>query len=735
VRAEGREYLRRVGPLLLATAVACSAAAFCLTNTLAEPAFEFLLHLMVFVAVGTSLVLGMRGSSGTIVGVVVIAIAVAGVTHRLAAIPGMALIYPTEVIADEDLTWATLWAWLMVGFCFMLARRQNVLFAVVAGLAIYGLIGTVNLNTAVLFGFAVFIFAVVFIWGYEHLLNVGERIPHDGRRGGDWVGVARTQALAGTLLVGVLLAVGLAVGTGLYLVGPRLYVGPGGMMRYARWMQVSLLSYGGSLNDFRVGMGPVNLPAVPAIKVEADYPALWRGAVFDYYTGSGWSRQFTDTEVLEENADGWYVVPGAEGISGTRNRQLVTMLGMEARVLYAAAKPVRARMTDESFAATRLNYRPEIDTYGVLSTSYQMVRGAQYEVISIMPPADAAVLRATPADYPPRIVERYIEQMQVQAEADLGALVAEITANARTPYDKAEAIREFLGGSCLYTTRAPAVPRGEDAASFFALKRRRGACDLFATSLAVMCRLAGVPARVATGFQVGQWDLGQRAFIPEQRDAHAWAEVYTPSTHWVAIDATPPGRYEGRSRFWAALSRGWRSFQRFWNQNLMSYDRAARRGARRWLAGAYNVVKSAIAHAWRALRQSFINLFTRGRIDMALVYLLVAAAVVDAALLAALARRTRRRKLRKEKAATPVRVRFFARLLALLKRSGVEMRDDLTAREQAAVAEARLNLPAGTIRELVDFYYAIRWGRTPVTAEKIRAAEEQVSTIAGMLKR
>lgn len=556
MRAERREYLRRVGPLLLAAAIACTAAAFALTNTLAEPAFEALLHVMIFVAVGASLLLGMRGWSGTMIGVVVIAIAIVGVSQRLTPIPGLSAMYPPEVIADEDLTWATLWAWLMVGFCFMLARRQNVLFTVVAGLAIYGLVGTVNLNTAVLLGFAAYVFAVVFIWGYEHLLNVGERIPHDGRRGGDWVKMARTQALAGTLLVGVLLAVGLAVGTVLYLLGPRLFIGPGGMMRYARWMQVSLLSYGGNISTFPVGTGPVNLPAVPAIKIEADYPALWRGAVFDEYTGSGWHRQFTQTEELDATSEGWYVVPATGELAGTTNRQRVTVLNMEARVFYAAAQPVRLRVTDESYAATRLRYRPEVDPYGVPAASYQLVRGAQYEVVSVMPTTDPEVLRATPAAYPPDIVEHYVEQMQVQAEADLGPLVAEITAGAATPYDKAQAIREFLGGSCLYTTRAPAVPRGEDAASFFVLDRQRGACDLFATSLAVMCRLAGVPARVATGFQIGEYDLEERAFIPQQRDAHAWAEVYFTGVGWVPFDVSAEEADQTRDVL-AFATRGW----------------------------------------------------------------------------------------------------------------------------------------------------------------------------------
>jgi len=537
VQADGREYLRRVGPLLVGGAVACSAAAAALSNTLDEPAFEALLHLMVLVGIAASGVFGARGARSTWLGVIVIAVAAAAASLRLAPLAITELVFPPEVVADEDLTWATLMAWMMVGFCFMLARRQNILFAVVSGLAIFGLTATLNLNTAMLISFAVFVFAVVFIWGYEHLLNVGEHLPHDGRGGRDWPLVARTQALAGTMLVAVLLTVGIVVGSVLYAIVPRLYVGPAGMARYARWMQVSLLSYGGMLNSFYVGQGPMNLPATPAIAVKSDRPALWRGAVFDHYTGRGWSREAAATRDLWEDEDGWLVVPGAEDLVGETNRQVVRLLGMDTRAMYAAAQPVKVRMTEASRRRTRLSHTPAVDLYGAIVTSQQLMgRGAEYEVISIMPPTDPEVLRAAPRGYPRAIVERYIEQMQVQAEAELGPLVRRIVADAETPYDKAEAIRTFLGNTCVYTTRAPAVPRGDDAAVHFVTSGKRGACDLFATSLAVMCRLAGVPSRVATGFQTGKYEPREGAYVALQRDAHAWAEVYFPGIGWVPFD-------------------------------------------------------------------------------------------------------------------------------------------------------------------------------------------------------
>ena len=133
MRVEGREYLKRVGPLLLGGAVACTAAAAALSNAVDEPAFELALHVMIFVGVAVSALLGGLGRSATGLGVVVIAVAVAGVAQRLGPVPFLDIMYPPEIAADEDLTWATLVAWGMVGFCFMLARRHNILFAVVSG--------------------------------------------------------------------------------------------------------------------------------------------------------------------------------------------------------------------------------------------------------------------------------------------------------------------------------------------------------------------------------------------------------------------------------------------------------------------------------------------------------------------------------------------------------------------------------------------------------------------------
>lgn len=536
--------LRRSAPLLLGAFVACSAAAAGLTNTIEEPRFELMLHLMIALAVGVSALATLRGVSSSWLGVVVIAMAAASVSQRGLPLPVVGDMFPAEALADEDLMWATLWGWLMIGLCFTLSARRNVLFCLVAGLAMFGLTATVNLNTAMMIYFAIMVFAAVFVWGYEHLLNLAE--GGEGAQTGaetpmvqqmpDWWRLARTQVVAGSLLVTGVVVAGIAIGTVLYAIGPRLYLQPGAGYRYARWIQTSLLSYGGMLNSFNVGRGPVVLPSAPALEIKAETGHLWRGQAYDQYTGQGWNRRVIRTDDLI-SIDGWWRVPGENRIPGERLVQQVKLLTVDSRALFAAARPVAVHVPRQVVEGHDLQFRAEMDVYQCLMTTFRMPPGTEFEVISAIPPDDAQTLRATPARYPEEILSIYVRQVPPAALAELEDLVAELTAGAKTPYDKVVALRDYIEGACAYSDRAPAVPAGEDVASYFIKQSQVGACDLFATALAVMCRIAGVPARVATGFMTGQYHPDRQAFVPLQRDAHAWTEVYFTGVGWVPFDA------------------------------------------------------------------------------------------------------------------------------------------------------------------------------------------------------
>ena len=304
----------------------------------------------------------------------------------------------------------------------------------------------------------------------------------------------------------------------------------------------------------------------------------------------------------------------------------------------------------------------------------------------------------------------------------------------------ARRIEEKLRSNYEYSLDLSASNPDRDGVEDFLFYMKKGHCEYFASALAVMCRSVGVHARVAVGFRP-QWPAEPNVSFPVRgRDAHAWAEVFTPSTDWVIVDATPGGQQSRTRHWWSRLEDAWQTLRFAWNEKVLGYDEAAREHLGRWLAGLYGGVKDAIVHAFRTLRKSAINLLIHGHIDKALSYLSLALSVLGVFLLAVVIARAVRRELhysrllREGKIVPWPQLSFFRRLLSLLKRHGVEFRRDLTPREHVARAAETLHLPAGVMNELVDLYYSLRWGLAQAPPEKIRAAEEQVAEIDRMLK-
>src|SRR5699024_11111152 len=65
-----------------------------------------------------------------------------------------------------------------------------------------------------------------------------------------------------------------------------------------------------------------------------------------------------------------------------------------------------------------------------------------------------------------------------------------------------------------------------------------GWCEQIASSLVVMSRSQGIPARLATGFVASERDRVSGDLLVRGTDAHAWAEVWFPDLGWVPFDPT-----------------------------------------------------------------------------------------------------------------------------------------------------------------------------------------------------
>ena len=92
-----------------------------------------------------------------------------------------------------------------------------------------------------------------------------------------------------------------------------------------------------------------------------------------------------------------------------------------------------------------------------------------------------------------------------------------------------------------YVERPAQAPPGVAPLDYFLNQTHEGYCQHYAGAMALLLRMGGISARVATGFSPGGFSSRKKAWIVRDTDAHAWVEVWFDKYGWVPIDPTPDG--------------------------------------------------------------------------------------------------------------------------------------------------------------------------------------------------
>jgi len=99
-----------------------------------------------------------------------------------------------------------------------------------------------------------------------------------------------------------------------------------------------------------------------------------------------------------------------------------------------------------------------------------------------------------------------------------------------------QALAHFNEQDFVYTLEPPLL--GADPVDEFLFVTRRGFCEHYAAAFVVLMRSAGIPARVVTGYQGGEYNPLGDYWLVRQSDAHAWAEVWLAAGGWQRVDPT-----------------------------------------------------------------------------------------------------------------------------------------------------------------------------------------------------
>ena len=270
---------------------------------------------------------------------------------------------------------------------------------------------------------------------------------------------------------------------------------------------------GGTGAGTYVGLGYVGSAADAVVMhVRSRISSYWRGYTLNEYDGAGWLPSALTLKRPEEGR-GELVFSDSSNRKGGRGRysQMYYLMVDQPNAVFTGYNPGRI-------------YLPEAD---------QLVlrRGTVYRAVSQIPRLSPGLLRRD------RVDARDVENLILPPISDrVAALARSIVQGVATDYDRAAWLEQFFLRNYRYDLSVDPLTPGRDAVEVFLFEKQAGYCAQFATTMAVMARAVGLPARVAVGYLPGLYSPLTGAYRVRAGDAHAWVEIHFRNSGWVVFD-------------------------------------------------------------------------------------------------------------------------------------------------------------------------------------------------------
>lgn len=272
----------------------------------------------------------------------------------------------------------------------------------------------------------------------------------------------------------------------------------------------------------------------------------------------------------------------------------------------------------------------------------------------------------------------------------------------------AAVLLKFREEDYYYTLEPPRLER--DSVDDFLFNTRRGFCGHFASAFTTLMRAAGIPARVVTGYQGGDFNTLGGYLIVRQSNAHAWSEVWLEGAGWTRVDPTAavaperiergleaalpenepvPGRVLRDSEWLWNARLAWDLVNSRWNDWVVKFDRERQEDM---------LERLGVPEAdWRDLAIAL-------GVGLALAFLTLAAWLA-----------WEFRPPRRDAAA-----RAYARFERRLRRRGVERATHEGPRAFLGRIAARRPDLEPLAREITELYLRLRYGPAPTAADQAR---------------
>ncbi|SEN91904.1 Transglutaminase-like enzyme, putative cysteine protease [Mesobacillus persicus] len=298
-------------------------------------------------------------------------------------------------------------------------------------------------------------------------------------------------------------------------------------------------SAGYGTDDSNLG-GPFTGDDSIVFNAEVDESHYWKVETKDVYTGKGWVSSTGDEQSFDISPEDVPILSVYDSVPSEERTSTVFNVIRYPHIQYPQG--LKEIETDEHYSFRMNPITEKITTIQDIAPepieSYTVYfRDPSYQVEDLKKSTSQAE-----SNYDS--VKEWYTQLPDDLPPSISELALEITEEEETSFDKARAIEQYFQvNSYVYDQVNVAVPEeGDDYVAQFLFETKRGYCDNFSTSMAVMLRTLDIPTRWVKGYTGGELierlDSGRRIYEVTNNNAHSWVEVFFPEVGWVPFEPT-----------------------------------------------------------------------------------------------------------------------------------------------------------------------------------------------------
>jgi hypothetical protein len=180
---------------------------------------------------------------------------------------------------------------------------------------------------------------------------------------------------------------------------------------------------------------------------------------------------------------------------------------------------------------------PIYDDVEAVFSQDPVAAGESYAVTGLESMAGAEQLRAASTDYPSWVTDRYLQLPNTITDRTR-QLAAQLANGQASAFDTAIAVEQYVRSTITYDEDIEAPPTDQDVVDYVLFDSKRGYCEYYASAMAVLLRLDGIPARVVGGYFPAPLDPAAGGHLYREKNAHLWVEAFFPRFGWIPFEPT-----------------------------------------------------------------------------------------------------------------------------------------------------------------------------------------------------